>query len=131
MENKLNLRILTRQRTFVEEKVDEVYIPAKTGEIGILPGHRPLLALLGIGILHFSKGEEKEKIGICGGIAEVINDEVKILVEEILNIEEKSEEEILKEIQKAEEILKISSGKEQERAKNQIKKCQTILKLKR
>ena len=54
---KLNLMIVTRERKIVETQVDEVILPGYDGELGILPGHTPLLALLKI-------GEQRRRAGV-------------------------------------------------------------------
>ena len=41
---KISLTIVTRERKIIDAPVDEVILPATDGEIGILPGHTPMLA---------------------------------------------------------------------------------------
>ena len=55
-------RPLARQRA----RVDEVEIPGSEGYFGVLPGHTPLLALLGAGELWYRKGQEK--LYLCCGL---------------------------------------------------------------
>lgn len=129
MEGKLNLKVLTKKSIILDEEVEAVFIPAYTGELGILPGHRPLIALLGIGILRYLKEGNEHFIGIYEGILEVLQDNVKVLVNEIIEREKLKEEEELKKIAEAEESLKILSGRELEEAKKKIKRAQTSLKL--
>jgi len=50
---KISLTIVTRERKIIDAQVDEVILPATDGEIGILPGHTPLLAMLGIGQIRY------------------------------------------------------------------------------
>lgn len=123
MEEKLSLKIVTKEKKIIDEKVDAVFIPAQTGEIGILPGHRALIALLGIGILRFLKGEQNYFFGISEGIAEILNDNVNVLVDEVILEEEINEEEEREKILKAEELLKTVSGEEQEKVQKEIKKA--------
>ena len=47
----LTLEIVTPERPLVKETVDEVTLPGVLGELGILPGHTPLLTLLNGGFL--------------------------------------------------------------------------------
>ena len=47
----LQLQIVSADRSLVNERVDEVEIPGADGYFGVLPGHTPLLALLGAGAL--------------------------------------------------------------------------------
>lgn len=129
MESKLHLKVITKEKKILDDEVDAVFLPCTTGEIGVLPGHRPLIALLGIGILHYLKNEEKHFIGILEGIVEVINDNIFVLADDIIYKEKINEEEEKSNLSEAEESLKILSGKEQEIAKKKIKKAQTSLQL--
>ena len=45
----LSLEVATPARLVVAETADEVVIPGSLGYFGVLPGHAPLLATLGIG----------------------------------------------------------------------------------
>ena len=46
---KITLTVVTRERKIIDTEVDEVVLPASDGEIGVLPGHTPLLTTLKIG----------------------------------------------------------------------------------
>lgn len=65
----------------VNERVDEVEIPGSEGYFGVLPGHTPLLALLGAGELWYRQGSEKHYLLIGFGFAEVLPDQVTILAQ--------------------------------------------------
>ena len=56
---KISLTIVTRDRRIVDAQVDEVILPGTDGELGILPGHTPLLTVLKVGVLAYRKGEER------------------------------------------------------------------------
>ena len=78
----LQLNIVSADRALVDERVDEVQIPGADGYFGVLPGHTPLLALLGLGELWYRQGSEKHFMLIGFGFAEVQPDRVTILAEE-------------------------------------------------
>lgn len=78
---KINLTIVTRERKIVDAQVDEVILPGSDGELGILPGHTPLLALLKIGELRYRTGNVMNKLVISWGFAEVLPDRVIVLAE--------------------------------------------------
>ena len=65
----------------VNEQVDEVEVPGADGYFGVLPGHTPLLALLGTGELWYRQGQEKHFLLVAFGFAEVQPDRVTILAE--------------------------------------------------
>ena len=72
---------MSADRSLVDERADEVEIPGSDGYFGVLPGHTPLLALLGAGELWYRQGQEKHYMLIAFGFAEVQPDQVTILAE--------------------------------------------------
>jgi F-type H+-transporting ATPase subunit epsilon len=79
--NKINLTVVTRDRKIVDVQADEVVLPASDGELGVLPGHTPLLATLRIGPLRYRTGARVERLVISWGFAEVLPDRVIVLAE--------------------------------------------------
>jgi len=78
---RLQLQIVSADRSLVNETVDEVEIPGADGYFGVLPGHTPLLAVLGAGELWYRQGQEKHYFVIAFGFAEVQPDRVTILAQ--------------------------------------------------
>jgi F-type H+-transporting ATPase subunit epsilon len=85
---KLQLQIVSADRSLLNETVDEVVIPGYDGYFGVLPGHTPLLAVLAVGELWYRQGQEKHYVSIAFGFAEVLPDRVTILAQ----IAEKADE---------------------------------------
>jgi F-type H+-transporting ATPase subunit epsilon len=75
------LEVVTPDRELVRESVAEVQLPARSGYLGILPGHTPLLTELGIGPLIYKKASESAYIAVMGGFAEVLPERVTVLAE--------------------------------------------------
>ncbi len=93
MDQNLNLEIVTPQRVLLETEADYVTIPGEIGELGILPGHIPLLTNLQSGVLSYKNGSEEKKIAVHYGYAEVCQDKITILAQtaetsDEINIEE-------------------------------------------
>jgi len=84
----IELHIVAADRALVDEHVDEVEIPGADGYFGVLPGHTPLLALLGMGELWYRRGTDRQFMLIANGFAEVQPDRVTILAQ----VAEKAEE---------------------------------------
>jgi len=78
---KISLTIVTRERKIIDAQVDEVILPATDGEIGVLPGHTPMLAMLGIGQIRYRTGSNVQRLVIAWGFAEVLPDRVIVLAE--------------------------------------------------
>jgi F-type H+-transporting ATPase subunit epsilon len=84
----LTLEIVTPDRAVAQEEVDEVQLPGTEGNLGILPGHTPLLTGLRVGQVWYRKGAEKFFLSIAFGFAEVLPDRVRLLAQ----IAERAEE---------------------------------------
>jgi len=78
---KIHLEIVTADKQVYSGDVDSIIVPARTGYLGILPGHAPLLAELGIGEITFTSGETIEDVFCSWGFLEVLPDRVVILAQ--------------------------------------------------
>src|SRR3954447_13383410 len=78
---RFQLQIVSADKSLVNETVDEVEIPGADGYFGVLPGHTPLLALLGAGEMWYRRGTEVHHLVIALGFAEVQPDAVTILAQ--------------------------------------------------
>lgn len=85
----LILKIVTPEQEVYSEKVDSVVLPTRQGEVGILPGHIPLLTQLEAGELQVSPGEGKapQFLAVDRGFAEVQADQVTVLTEAAIDID--------------------------------------------
>ena len=82
MANKeLKLKIITPEKTVLEEMVDQVTLPTTEGEITILPGHIALVSALKAGDLVAKRNDESIPFAIAGGFIEVKNNEVAVLAD--------------------------------------------------
>jgi len=75
------LTVVTRERRIIDVESDEVELPASDGEIGVLPGHTPLLTTLRVGTMRYRSGGEFHRIVISWGFAEILPDRVIVLAE--------------------------------------------------
>jgi F-type H+-transporting ATPase subunit epsilon len=78
---RLTLELATPTRMLIAETVDEVVVPGSEGYFGVLPGHAPLLASVGIGELRYRIGRDERHVAVAGGFAEVRNDKVIVLAD--------------------------------------------------
>ena len=92
MANKLRLQILTADSVKHDEEVDMIIMRciyedmgrgkrSSVGEIGILPGHMPLSAVLGISPFRIIKDGEESIMAVYGGIVNVNQNTVTVLTE--------------------------------------------------
>ena len=81
MADTIQLEIVTPEKLVVRDTADEVQIPGKAGDIGVLPGHAPLITELTIGEITYRHGGKAEHLSVAWGFAEVLPDKVTILAQ--------------------------------------------------
>jgi F-type H+-transporting ATPase subunit epsilon len=82
MAETIELEVVTPERQLVKEAVTEAQIPAEAGYIGVLPGHAPLLSLLGSGVLRYSpQSGGRKALAIHRGFVEVLPDRIRVLAD--------------------------------------------------
>ena len=84
----LKLEIVTPQEMVYSEDVDSVTLPTTTGEIGILPGHIPLITEVKAGELGVVKEGQLDLLAVDNGFAEIYSDTVSVLTEAAIDIED-------------------------------------------
>ncbi|SHM61895.1 F0F1 ATP synthase subunit epsilon [Gracilibacillus kekensis] len=78
--NTLTVSVVTPDGPVLENSFEMVSCKAESGELGILPGHIPLVAPLSISSVRL-KGENPQRIAVSGGFLEVRPDKVTILAQ--------------------------------------------------
>jgi F-type H+-transporting ATPase subunit epsilon len=81
MADTFQLQVATPERLFIDEQVEQVELPGKSGYMGILAGHAPLLSALGGGILTYEGGGRSQIVAISGGFVEVFENSVRVLAD--------------------------------------------------
>jgi len=76
----LTLRVLAPDQSVFDGTADEVILPGTPGQMGILTGHVSMLTALDSGVLRVREGANWQSIALMGGFAEVVADEVTVLV---------------------------------------------------
>jgi F-type H+-transporting ATPase subunit epsilon len=83
VDGRLALTVVTPERALLAGVAcDEVAVPGLAGELGILPGHTPLITLLGIGLVTYRDGAKRISFAVRGGFAEIAGDAVRVLADE-------------------------------------------------
>lgn len=78
----LQVRIMTPDRIFLNETVEEIILPTNTGQIGVLTNHAPLITALDIGVMLVRSKNEWTPLALMGGFALVKQNQVTVLVNE-------------------------------------------------
>lgn len=77
----LKVSVVTPDGPVYESDVEMVVARAQSGELGVLPGHIPMVAPLQIGGVRMKKGGATEQVAVSGGFLEVRPDKVTILAQ--------------------------------------------------
>lgn len=76
----LKVSVISPETVLFEGETDSVVAPAYDGEVGILTGHAPLMALLGDGELRLGGGGGR-RFKVAGGFMQVLNNNVRVVTE--------------------------------------------------
>jgi F-type H+-transporting ATPase subunit epsilon len=99
----VDLEIVSPEKLLLSRPVDMVVIPAYEGEMGVLPGHSPMIVLLRGGTVQLYDGEQvTERLFVSGGFAEVTPERVTVLADEATPVEQLSRAEAERRIAAAE-----------------------------
>ncbi len=88
MAETIQLEIVTPERLVVSETAEEIEVPGKSGYLGILPGHAPLITELAIGAISYRNAGKVKRLAVAWGFAEVLPTKVTILAETAEQAEE-------------------------------------------
>ena len=82
MTNKFELTIISAESKVFEGKVENILVPGMVGDFLVLSNHAPCISSIRPGFLEFSEGtSDKQRYFVSGGIVEVINNMVSVLVD--------------------------------------------------
>jgi F-type H+-transporting ATPase subunit epsilon len=76
----LNLEILSPTKKIYEGQISSIVLPGDLGSFGVLPNHAPIISTLSKGKIIWEANNKKEELEINGGVVEVINNKVSVLV---------------------------------------------------
>src|SRR4026207_1253516 len=81
MAEQIQLEVVTPERRVLSESVDMVTVPGLGGELGVLPGHTPLISQLQTGVLTYTQDGKSYPLLVSVGFVEVRDDHVSVLAE--------------------------------------------------
>ena len=95
MTNKFDLSIISAESKVFEGKVENILVPGMVGDFLVLSNHAPCISSIRPGFLEFSEGtSDKQRYFVSGGIIEVINNNVSVLVDSAVASDKFSKEDI-------------------------------------
>jgi F-type H+-transporting ATPase subunit epsilon len=85
------LEIVSPDRLLLSQPVDMAVIPAAEGEMGVLPGHAPMIVLLRGGTITLHEGgRPTSRLYVSGGFAEITPERCTVLADEAIPVSEVS-----------------------------------------
>ena len=95
MKNKFELSVISAESKVFEGEVENVLVPGMVGDFLVLPNHAPCISSIRPGFLEFSDGSSsKHRYFVSGGIIEVINNTVSLLVDKAVTGDKDIKEDI-------------------------------------
>ncbi len=87
MADTFRFELVSPERVLLSEDAEHVVVPGSEGDLGVLPGHAPLVATLRPGVLNIELPGKKRRVFIRGGFAEVEPDRLTVLAETAFDVE--------------------------------------------
>ncbi len=82
MASALSIRVITPDRILLDTSCESVSFPTVDGSVGILSGHAPMVAAIGVGELAYKADNgTEESVFVAGGFAEVRDNTVRIVTD--------------------------------------------------
>jgi F-type H+-transporting ATPase subunit epsilon len=129
MADRLRLEVVTPRSRILECEADEVRLPGAFGELGVLPGHTPLLTSLGTGRLLWIDRQGGGRLAVQGGFAEVLPNAVTVLATVAEKPEEIDLETTRAALAEAESALKMASADELDELTATLRLAETRIKV--
>ena len=106
MADKLVLELVSPERLLMSAEADMVVMPGSEGDFGVLAGHAPVISSVRPGVIEgHDEGKETERIFITGGFAEVTEQGLTVLAEEVVPVAEMERDDLEQRLKIAEEDL--------------------------
>ena len=113
MADNFHLEVATPQRLLVDEDITTVQVPGKSGYMGILAGHAPLVSALGAGLLTYSGGSSEQSLVIAGGFVEISDNHVRVLADKAEAVKDVNSDAARKDLEEASKALREAKTEEE------------------
>jgi F-type H+-transporting ATPase subunit epsilon len=134
MADLIRFELVSPEKLVLAADIQMAQVPGSEGDMGILPGHAPVMTTIRPGVLVVTTrtGNEK-KFYVRGGFAEVNPEQLTVLAQQSIDVDELDKAAVLQEIQNLEEDVadaKTDEAREKaEFALNRLKELQDALAL--
>ena len=87
MAETVEFELVSPAKLLRSEPVEMVVVPGAEGDLGVLPGHSPLIATVRPGVIDIHEGGSvKERIFVAGGFCEISPERCTVLAEEAIEV---------------------------------------------
>jgi F-type H+-transporting ATPase subunit epsilon len=108
-----DLSLVTPEGTAFEGEAQMLIVPGAAGEIGVLPRHAPLVAMLKAGEIRVKAGGEWQSFAAGPGYFKVQRDRAIVLVDDAVRAEEIDVEQARRELEEARAVLERAEAGEE------------------
>ena len=89
MTGMIEFELVSPEKLLVSERVEMVVVPGMEGDLGVLPGHSPLISVVRPGVINvYEAGSIKNSIFVAGGFCEVEPERCTVLALEAIPVDE-------------------------------------------
>ena len=89
MTGKIEFELVSPEKLILSEPVEMVVVPGIEGDLGVLPGHSPLISVVRPGVIYvYEAGSIKNSIFVAGGFCEVEPERCTVLAVEAVPVDE-------------------------------------------
>ena len=107
--------LVSPEKLVFSGEVDQVDVPGFEGDFGVLAGHAPIVAAVRPGFLTVHNGEQKQKIIVLGGLAEMSENGLTVLADVATSLEDVDRAQFAETIAEMEAKLAEKEGSELDR----------------
>ena len=125
---KIAFDLVTPTALAISEPVDMVVVPGAEGDIGVLPGHTPLITTLRPGVVDVHNGGRvTQSLFVTGGFAEATAERCTVLAESVESIAEVTAQDAQARLAAAREALNAARGGDTSAAEAQVRAADALV----
>ena len=109
--------LVAPEKLLLSENVEMVVLPGVEGDIGVLPGHAPVITQIRMGqICVFEAGQVVKRLFVEGGFAEVMPERCTVLAEEATPLDDIETSAVEQHIKNLRDEMSLAGGEEEKAA---------------
>ncbi len=102
MAGTFKFELVSPERVLLSEDAEQVVVPGRDGDFGVLAGHAPVISTLRPGVLDITLPSGKRRVFVKGGFADVDPARLTVLAQSALDLDGLDAGTVAKEIEAAE-----------------------------